>query len=244
MQVYTASDKPHVEFKEDNTPLTEADLVANKVIIDSLTALTPDIPCLSEESADISYATRQSWQRYWLIDPLDGTKEFIERTGEFTVNIALIDGHESVFGIIYAPAIGRGFYGIKGQGAFEYNVAGDVHPIQIKAELDDHIRIVMSRRHGVKKMPEFIAKIGSHEIIHAGSSLKFCLIAAGEADIYPRKGPTSEWDTAAAQCILEQAGGHIIGSDQKPLRYNSKDSLLNPHFLALGAGDIAWASLL
>ena len=229
-----------VTSKEDNTPLTEADMAAHHTIIENLSRLTPNIPILSEESVDISFDKRKQWQMYWLVDPLDGTREFVKRNGEFTVNIALIDDHKPVLGVIHTPVSGVCYYANNQDGAFKR--MPDETPVKIttRAKPQDHTLVAGSRSHRGSSLKEFLEKIGNHEIISMGSSLKSCLVAEGRVDIYPRLGPTSEWDTAAAQCIVENAGGLILDLNMQPLRYNTKDSLLNPHFIVIGDPQFDW----
>ncbi|MCF6255017.1 MAG: 3'(2'),5'-bisphosphate nucleotidase CysQ [Gammaproteobacteria bacterium] len=239
-----------VEQKSDNTPLTAADMAAHHIIIEGLGQLTPDIPVLSEESATIPFEKRSQWQRYWLVDPLDGTREFVKRNGEFTVNIALIDNHESVLGVVYAPVTGATYYAARGMGAFKKtrrgmsNNGNKTIAIHTRRKTANNTVITGSRSHRGSSLEAFLQKVGNHEVISMGSSLKSCLVAEGHADIYPRLGPTSEWDTAAAQCIVEEAGGRITKTDMQPLRYNTKDELLNPYFLVIGDPDFDWAQYL
>ncbi len=239
-----------VEQKPDNTPLTAADMAAHHIIIEGLGQLTPDIPVLSEESATIPFEKRSQWQRYWLVDPLDGTREFVKRNGEFTVNIALIDNHESVLGVVYAPVTGATYYAARGMGAFKKTRGGMSNngnktiAIHTRRKTANNTVITGSRSHRGSSLEAFLQKVGNHEVISMGSSLKSCLVAEGHADIYPRLGPTSEWDTAAAQCIVEEAGGRITKTDMQPLRYNTKDELLNPYFLVIGDPDFDWAQYL
>ena len=241
-----------VEKKSDDTPLTAADMAAHHTIVDGLHQLTPDIPILSEESASIPFAERSQWQRYWLVDPLDGTREFVKRNGEFTVNIALIDNHESVLGVVYAPVTGITYYAARGMGAFKWiqgpaataDIATDAVAIHTRPKSPDSTIIAGSRSHRGDSLEAFLQRVGDYEIISMGSSLKSCLVAEGSADIYPRLGPTSEWDTAAAQCVVEEAGGRITKTDMQTLRYNTKDDLLNPHFLVIGDPHFDWAQYL
>ncbi len=223
-----------VELKADHSPLTEADRVSHELIRRGLAGLPQALPVLSEESPPEALTRRREWTRYWLVDPLDGTKEFIKRNGEFTVNIALIDNHSAVAGVVLAPALGRLYYGAVGHGAWQEDGAQGPRAIQVRAAAAAPVRVVGSRSHPSGALAGYLAALGPHAITAMGSSLKICLIAAGEADIYPRFGPTSEWDTAAAQAILESAGGRMIDLAGRPLRYNTKDELLNPHFLAFG----------
>lgn len=233
-----------IESKQDSSPLTEADLASHGIITRALEQLTPEIPVLSEESAKIPFETRQSWSRYWLIDPLDGTKEFIKRNGEFTVNIALIDNHEAVLGVVYVPVTGLTFYGAKDQGAYKIKHGESTQPIQVSSQHQRPVRVAGSRSHAGDSLAKFLKQLGEHEIVSMGSSLKICLVADGTCDIYPRLGPTSEWDTAAAQAVVEAAGGKITLTDMSPLRYNTKDSLLNPHFFVFGDISIDWSQYL
>ncbi len=230
-----------VTSKEDNTPLTEADMAAHHVISDGLKRITPDIPILSEESIDIPFETRQQWDTYWLVDPLDGTREFVKRNGEFTVNIALIENHQPVLGVIHVPVSGLCYYASNGNGAFKKLPDEPAVAISTKPKKSGLTLVAGSRSHRGKSLNAFLEKIGEYEIISMGSSLKSCLVAEGKVDIYPRLGPTSEWDTAAAQCIVENAGGKIVDLSMQPMRYNTKDSLLNPHFLVIGDVNFDWS---
>lgn len=247
MQVYSTDF--NVERKDDNSPLTQADLAAHHVIVDALTKLTPNIPILSEESEAIDYETRREWQQYWLIDPLDGTREFVKRNGEFTVNIALIDRQKPVLGVVYAPVTEVLYFASLEHGAYKRLKQNSAIRIHTKA-LDLKQPIVAgSRSHSDEKMQNFMRNIENNlgvkpELISMGSSLKICLVAEGAADVYPRLGPTSEWDTAAAHCVLSEAGGDIVDEAGLALCYNSKRSLLNPFFFAKSAGAINWASYL
>jgi 3'(2'), 5'-bisphosphate nucleotidase len=233
-----------VTAKSDASPLTAADLAAHRTIVTELQALTPAIPILSEESAAIDYAERRTWSRYWLVDPLDGTREFVKRNGEFTVNIALIDQHEPVLGVVLIPVQNRCYYAAEGVGAFCRDDAGPARAIRVTLPCGDPIRVVGSRSHASTEQHQFVERLGAHELIAIGSSLKFCLIAEGRADVYPRFGPTSEWDTAAAQCIVEQAGGRVVTLNDERLLYNCKESLLNPHFLVYADAARNWLSYL
>jgi 3'(2'), 5'-bisphosphate nucleotidase len=223
-----------VQLKDDRSPLTEADRVSHRIIGERLRELDETLPVLSEESAPEDVALRRSWTRYWLVDPLDGTKEFLKRNGEFTVNIALVDAGRAVLGVVLAPVLARLYYGAVGHGAWRADRGGEPQPIRVRKSAASPLRVVGSRSHGDGELADYVAALGPHELKPMGSSLKICLIAEGSADIYPRLGPTSEWDTAAAQAILESAGGRMIDRAGEPLRYNTKDDLLNPHFLAFG----------
>ncbi len=244
MQIY---DQPEigVRTKGDDTPVTIADMAAHRVISDGLSELTPDIPILSEESASIPFDERSRWQRYWLVDPLDGTREFISRNGEFTVNIALIDQGEPVLGVILVPVGGVCYFARRGMGAFKEVPGRPAQPIRCRELPQGRPLIVAgSRSHAGVSLQGFLDRVGDHTLVSVGSSLKSCMVAEGKADVYPRFGPTSEWDTAAAQCIVEEAGGQITDTQLVPLRYNTKDSLLNPHFLVFGDAAIDWTTLL
>lgn len=238
------SDDFGVEAKDDNSPLTLADKASHNVIVAALASLTPDIPVLSEESNAISWDERSRWQEYWLIDPLDGTREFIKRNGEFTVNIALIQGHQAVLGVVFVPVQQRCFYGYQGGGAFEKTASGEVRPIRTTATAASTVRVVGSRSHRGELLDAYLEKLGDYEMVPMGSSLKLCLVALGEADVYPRLGPTSEWDTAAAQAVVECAGGRVIRTDGSPLLYNAKEDILNPFFIVYGDSGRDWTAYL
>lgn len=229
-----------VARKSDDSPLTDADRAAHDVIVHSLAKLDRDTPVLSEESAPEDHATRRSWSRYWLVDPLDGTKEFLKRNGEFTVNIALVEDHRAVLGVVYAPVLDRAYFGAVDLGAWRDEGGSASQPIAVQRTARSPLKVVGSRSHPAPELADYLAALGPHEITDMGSSLKICLVAEGAADLYPRFGPTSEWDTAAAQAILESAGGRMIDTAGRPLRYNSKDDLLNPHFLAFGDPQRDW----
>jgi 3'(2'), 5'-bisphosphate nucleotidase len=220
-----------VQHKEDDSPLTLADLESQRVIIEGLNAITPGIPILSEESAQAPWSERRSWSELWVVDPLDGTREFVKRNGEFTVNIALVREHEPVLGVVAAPAQGLLYWGAAGLGAFSQAQGGAQVPIQVSAP-QNPLRVVGSRSHASAETAGYLARLGPHEMKGIGSSLKFCLVAEGNADLYPRFGPTSEWDTAAGQAVLEAAGGHVTRPDGHRLRYNCRESLINGDFLA------------
>ena len=218
-------------YKPDDSPLTQADLLAHQVIAQSLAVLAPGIPVVSEEDEPSQKYRRQTGD-FWLIDPLDGTKEFLARNGEFTVNIALVRDGVAVLGVVLAPALGQAYWGGVGLGAFR-EMNRQVEPIHVAnpREADQPVRVVASKSHMNRETTEFIYQLGANELVQAGSSLKFCRVAEGAADIYPRLGPTCEWDTAAAQAIVEAAGGHVSTLGGAPLRYGKAD-VLNPHFVA------------
>lgn len=232
-----------VTHKEDESPLTQADLASHRLIDDALPRLAPALPCLSEEGADIPYATRSAWARYWLIDPLDGTREFIKRNGEFTVNIALVEGHRPVLGVIHAPVLGLTYGAARGLGAFRLDTMRRT-PIRTRP-LPATPTFVVSRSHRDPALDSILARAPQHDAIGKGSSLKFCLVADGSADFYPRLGPTSEWDTAAGQCIVEEAGGAVWRLPElTPLGCNEKESLLNPSFAVVGDPQQDWRAIL
>ena len=233
--------------KADETPLTTADLAANQLIVDALYALTPETPILTEESADIPFSERHRWHTYWLVDPLDGTREFIKKNGEFSVNIALICHRIPVIGVVYAPVMDLLYFARRHAGAWKQR--GPEPPVQIRVRPvpdDNHITVARSRAPKTgPKLKSFLAKLGMHREVSMGSALKSCLVAEGLADVYARLGPTSEWDTGAAQCIVEEAGGRIVDTHLcRNLRYNTKDSLLNPHFLVFGDNNRDWLKYL
>ncbi|MDV2079915.1 3'(2'),5'-bisphosphate nucleotidase CysQ [Marinobacter xestospongiae] len=222
-----------VNFKADESPVTAADLAAHRVIDQALAELSPDIPVLSEEAAAIPWSTRRHWHRFWLVDPIDGTRDFTQRSGEFTVNIALIEHGEPVLGVVTAPALGEAFWGVKGEGAWKREADGRVRRLSVVVP-PARKRVVASKNHLNDDTRAFIESLGDHELVQAGSSLKFCRIAEGRADIYPRLGPTCEWDTGAAHAVLSAAGGKVTHLDGSPLRYGKED-VLNPHFIASAA---------
>ncbi len=234
-----------VRRKSDQSPLTRADTASHDIICAGLERLTPDIPVISEEAAAIPYAARKTWGRYWLVDPLDGTREFIKRNGEFTINIALIEDHYPVAGLVYVPVQRLCYHATQGRGACKTGADGQTARIRAKTSREDALVVAGSRSHGNRRQQAFISGLGDKvKIIAAGSSLKFCLVADGTADIYARFGPTSEWDTAAAQCIVEEAGGKVTDFQFTRLRYNAKDSLLNPEFLVIADQAFDWKSRL
>lgn len=243
MEVYRSGDAGETS-KADNSPLTLADLAAHRTIVEALTSITPGIPILSEEAADILYPVRSQWTRYWLVDPLDGTREFIKRNGEFTVNIALIENGEPVMGVVYAPVPDVCYYGARGAGAFVQRGNGAALPISVKPHpAGEPIKVVASRSHSDARTEALLKQLGDHQCISMGSSLKLCLVAEGAAHFYPRLGPTMEWDTAAAHAVVNAAGGIVCNMKGEELRYNKVD-LHNPEFLVLPAADEALFGLL
>ncbi len=243
LAVYERADHGVTE-KDDRSPLTEADMASHHVIVAGLRSLTPDIPVLSEESSDIPWETRRQWRRYWLIDPLDGTREFIKRNGEFTVNIALVEDGRPVLGVVHVPVLDLTYYACRGGGAWRRRNGEAPERIHVRERCGDPVVVAGSRSHRGDSLNRFLARLGDHELISMGSALKLCLVAEGRADVYPRLGPTSEWDTAAAQAVVEEAGGRVTDPDLRPLRYNRKDSLLNPHFIVFGDASRDWKALL
>lgn len=234
LQIYEQNQPLQIILKEDQSPVTIADLTAQEIIAAGLQNIAPHIPQLSEEGAKVSYKNRREWDYYWLIDPLDGTREFIQRSGEFTVNIALIHNGNPVLGVIYAPLAKLTYYACVGRGAFKLSKDNKLaEPISIRSWELGLFRVIASRRHRLF-LQEFLMPYGRTEITYRGSSLKFCLLAEGKADIYLRFSAIQEWDTAAGQCIVEQAGGLVLNSDWEPLRYNTKSKLVIPAFIVLG----------
>lgn len=220
-----------VQRKADHSPLTLADMRSHKIIADALRSRYPRIPLLSEEGREVPFAVRKQWERFWLVDPLDGTKEFVKRNGEFTVNIALIEGQTPVLGIIYIPVADRLFIGDVREGCREIEGGGKPRPLRVAPRSADlPVRIVRSRSHPSAELEKILALLPSHEVVNRGSSLKFCAVAGGEADFYPRLGPTWEWDTAAGQAIVTAAGGVMVDLAGNPFVYNKED-LLNGPFL-------------
>ncbi|MFZ2540635.1 MAG: 3'(2'),5'-bisphosphate nucleotidase CysQ [Gallionella sp.] len=243
MVVYRSSDVG-VTSKADDSPLTKADLASHRTIVEGLSKIIPNLPILSEEAADIPYTERKLWTCYWLVDPLDGTKEFIKRNGEFTVNIALIENDVPVMGVVYAPVLEVCYYATRGVGAMVQRGNNAPQPIKVKPhEAGKTIKVVASRSHSDARTEALLDHIGAHESISMGSSLKFCLVAEGEAHFYPRLGPTMEWDTAAAHAIVSEAGGSVCDFTGQELRYNKAD-LHNPEFFVLPASDEALRVLL
>ncbi len=248
LKVYHSSSPIEVEKKDDNSPVTKADYAAHKVIEKGLLALPIQYPVLSEEGGLPDFSERQTWTRYWLVDPLDGTKEFINKNGEFTVNIALIDKGEAILGFVYVPVKNILYYGGVGIGSFRCTEENEAPIQKVPLTFNKTLNVVGSRRHGAEALDTMLASIRdrfpSIELVSMGSSLKICACADGSADWYPRLALTSEWDTAAAHAVLRAAGGEILDEALKPLKYNEKDSLLNPYFHAVGDRKFEWASLI
>lgn len=249
LNVYRRDTGIEVQSKEDDSPLTEADTRAHRCIVDSLHELTPELPILSEEADALPFKKRRKWQEYWLVDPLDGTKEFINRNDEFTVNIALIREGEPVMGVIHVPAKSLSYYGMAQEGAW-YQRSGE-EPLSIQGRsvaTSGKLGVVASRSHGSEALEDLLKRLretfSEIERVNMGSSLKICVLAEGGADLYPRLGPTSEWDTAAAHAILRASGGEIYTTGFQPLSYNSRESLINPEFFAVGDRYYPWRQIL
>ena len=229
-----------VTYKDDSSPLTKADLAANKLIMSSLNQLDVNIPILSEELI-VDWSKRKKWNRYWLVDPLDGTKEFIKKNGEFTVNIALIENNKPILGVIFVPAKSKLYFAQKKNGSFKINTKVELNTLDTAKKIfvskkSNVIKVIGSRSHSNTAFTNWVnEKFPNSKIIQAGSSLKFCLIAEGDADIYPRFGPTSEWDIAAGHIILNEAGGKISTFKNCEINYNMKEDILNPEFYAIGS---------
>ncbi|GAA5525312.1 3'(2'),5'-bisphosphate nucleotidase CysQ [Microbulbifer aestuariivivens] len=258
LEVYNSSEELEVDTKADDSPVTAADLAAHRGLAPALAELIEGVPVLSEEQAMPSFDERRTWQRYWIVDPLDGTKEFIRRTGEFTVNVALIDSGEPVLGVVYVPVLNITYAGCRDRNAggekfaFKRDASGEqsIHVRAMAPRLENlqPVELVASRSHGAGAVDALVerieAQLGAVECKNMGSSLKLCLVAEGAADLYPRLAPTCEWDTAAAQAVVEAAGGVVVDDQFELLRYNSKDSLLNPYFYVIGDTAFDWRALL
>ncbi len=232
-----------VDYKADDSPLTQGDRASHAYITAELARLTPEIPVLSEESDPEDYEARAGWTRFWCVDPLDGTKEFVKRTGEFTVNIALIEGTAPVLGVVHVPAQGRTYAATRGEGAWRYDGAGAGVAIHARPADAHRMTVVASRDHAGPEVAAILARMADDgiavEAASMGSALKFCLVAEGAADFYPRTAPTMEWDTAAAQAVVEAAGGRVTTADGEPLRYNRAD-LRNPPVFTVGDPGVDW----
>jgi 3'(2'), 5'-bisphosphate nucleotidase len=240
--------KEYEEFtKSDETPVTSADIAAHKLITEKLSDLTPDIPVLSEEAADISLDKRSQWNRYWLVDPLDGTQEFIARSGDFATIIALIENNKPVMGVVYGPVSGVTYYAYHGKGAWKIPDLSE--SVRIKTHQHDGpkspIAMAISRRQDINRITGRMSSAWNYDLVPLGSAaLKACLVAEGAVDCYLRLGPTGEWDTAATQCIVEEAGGRILSTQLEPLSYNERDTLENPNFIVLGDENLPWDEIL
>lgn len=238
MEIYESGFE--VTHKDDASPLTAADLAAHRIIVEGLERLTPELPVLSEESAAVPWETRRLWPSYWLVDPLDGTREFIKRNGEFSVNIALIVQGAPAMGVVQAPVGGLVWHAARGEQAYRRDGQRD-EPLRVRAPATAPLRVAASRSHRDPRTQQVLGRMGEIEEVALGSSLKFCRLAEGGLDVYPRFGPTSEWDTAAGQCVLHAAGGAVLAADTgKPFRYNRRETLLNGDFIALGDTELPW----
>jgi len=243
LEIYASGDWA-ATTKADQSPLTAADLRAHRLIASRLAQLTPAVPLLSEEAAATPFAQRSQWQEYWLVDPLDGTREFLARNGQFTVNIALIRGHTPALGVVHVPVGDCSYLGLRNSGAWRQQGEEPAAPIRVAARSGTPVRVVGSRSHRGDSLTRFLERLGPHQLTAIGSALKFCLVAEGAADVYPRLGSTSEWDTAAAHAVLAAAGGSVCRLDGAPLQYNTRAELLNPSFVACGPRDHDWLALL
>lgn len=226
-----------VTFKEDESPLTSADMASHRTIMEGLNGIDSDIPVLSEESVSIPFQERKTWTKYFLVDPLDGTKEFIKGKKDYTVNIALIEDGVPTLGAVYVPELDVTYFGAAGLGSFRADGSETPTPIRVARDSKPVPRIVGSSSHASPQMATFLVALGAHEIVTFGSSLKICQIADGTAHFYPRFGPTSEWDTAAGHAVVLYAGGQVLKADGSALDYNRKDSVLNPPFFVTGPED-------
>lgn len=234
-----------VTEKADHSPVTDADIAAHSYILHGLADLTPGIPILSEEASDVSFTERSRWEWLWLVDPLDGTREFIKRSDQFSVNIALIHQHEAVFGLVLPPVGGICYYAYRGGGAYKQPEGQPPRRIQAARSCHHPVRVASSQgSYRSRRLQDYLRHLGSYQHLCLGSALKSCLIAEGEADLYPRFGPTGEWDTAAAQVILEEAGGYLTDTHLRPLRYNARPVLINPDFFAFGDASHDWSQYL
>ncbi|MBS3958809.1 MAG: 3'(2'),5'-bisphosphate nucleotidase CysQ [Xanthomonadaceae bacterium] len=237
-----------VEDKDDRSPLTEADLASQRLLVAGLEALTPDLPVLSEEAAEVPWAVRRAWPRLWLVDPLDGTREFVKRNGEFCVCLALIEDGVPVLGVVHAPVAGVTWSALAGRGAWRRVAASaQERPLARRPPLaagPAGLRVAASRSHRDARTDALLARLPGAETLAMGSAIKFGLLAEGALDVYPRFGPTAEWDTAAGQCLVEAVGGAVLGLDGAPLRYNRRPGLANGAFLALADPDLPWRTWL
>lgn len=226
-----------VQIKLDNSPVTEADFTSHQIIEEGLKRINPHWPILSEEGKEISFSERSKWDRFWLVDPLDGTKEYIARTGEFTVNIALIENHTPILGVVVTPILEEAYWAVRGGTAYFQKQEETPQPIQVNTDLREPFKVVVSRHHSEDKpfLKKFLDRLGDYQLVYCGSALKICWVARGLADLYPRLGSTSEWDTAAGQCILEAAGGNLVDLSGNILEYNKHDTVVNPSFCAIGS---------
>ena len=239
LKIYQASEAHEYALKEDCSPCTKADEASHDVIVTALAKITPHVPIISEEG-NYEDTVLSNSDDYWLVDPLDGTKEFLSRNGEFTVNIALIKKGKPILGVVYVPVLAVCYYASSGEGAYKQKEGSSVQRLKVDSKKHDSITIAVSRRHDLEPLERFVSYIGKYNVVSMGSSLKICAVADNTVDIYPRFGPTMAWDIAAAQCVLEEAGGQLLDQNEQPLRYNAK-TLKNPKFLAIGTGNPSWA---
>ncbi len=242
LEIYADPSRFDTETKADDSPLTAADVAANNMLVARLREIAPEIPILSEESKQAAWSERKHWQQCWVVDPLDGTKEFLKRNDEFTVNVALIRDNKPILGVVYAPALQRWYFAARHEGAWRQHGGKVVEQIHVAEKIHDRPwRVVGSRSHNTAAVDAFLDALGDAEMLAMGSSLKLCLVADGSADVYPRLGPTSEWDTAAAHAVVVEAGGHVLDAETgEELTYNARESILNPHFIVCAEPDPAW----
>jgi len=242
LEIYANPERFNTRHKDDDSPLTDADLAANAILVERLKVIAPAVPILSEESAHAPWNERRHWRDCWIVDPLDGTREFLKRNDEFTVNVALVRDQQPVLGVVFAPALQQWYYAAVGHGAWRRHGNQMQERIEVaQRTAEQPWRVVGSRSHSTPEVDRFVEQLGSAELVSMGSSLKLCLVADGSADVYPRLGPTSEWDTCAAQAVVEQAGGQVLHAETgNSLIYNARESLLNPHFIACAAPDPGW----
>jgi len=236
MNIYSTSFD--IEFKDDQSPLTKADISSHEIISKYLKKLTPRIPILSEESSKKPLSQRKEWGEYWLVDPLDGTKEFIKRNGEFTTNIALMKDNKPIFGVIHVPAKNHSYWGSEKTGSFMISNGSERRKLNVSNNYTN-LKIASSRSHPSVKLSSLLEKIKSYQLISVGSSLKFCLVATGEADCYPRLGPTCEWDIAAGEIIAKGAGAKVIDLNNESIKYNKSENYINPYFLVTNSDETA-----
>ena len=244
LEIYADPDRFETSQKDDDSPLTAADVAANRLLVARLQELTPGIPILSEESKQAPWHDRKHWKQCWVVDPLDGTKEFLKRNDEFTVNVALVRDHRPILGVVYAPALQKWYFAARHEGAWRQVGGGVMDRLEVADKPADRPwKVVGSRSHNTPEVEAFVERLGDAEMVTMGSSLKLCLVADGSADLYPRLGPTSEWDTCAAQAVVEEAGGQVLNAETgEALTYNARESLLNPYFIACGQPDRSWFS--
>ena len=244
LEIYANPKRFETETKADDSPLTVADTAANGILVSRLQELTPKVPILSEESKQAPWYDRKQWDYLWIVDPLDGTREFLKRNDEFTVNVALVRNGRPILGVVYAPALQEWYYATHNEGAWHQTGGQVIERVQVnEPPVDRPWKVVGSRSHSTPEVDAFVERLGQADMVAMGSSLKLCLVAHGKADIYPRLGPTCEWDTAAAQAVVEEAGGQVLNAETgEPLRYNTRESLLNPHFIVCAKPDPSWFS--